>query len=1239
MLLGKKQNREALLEQFRNPPFDYGPIDCWWWEAGRLDKEKIRWQLEEMKEKGVAGTWYYPRFVYDQPLRSDPRYWSDEWWEFTRFSTEEHRRLGMQVWFNDWTAHGFFQNKLRTESEGKTVLTGQRLVIREEESSIPGVIKIEIPPEENILHAAAYRKLDDGLDYSSQRDLSDAINDNKLSWEAEEAGWLVTVVSSQPHNLDYLNRSTADRWIEIILSVYEEKLKDFVGNTLKAYGTDEVDILNGNILYSPSFLRRFKSEKGYDPSPYLAGLFHDIGNLTDKIRCEYHDVIVSMLEENLYKPFSQWLDERDMLFVEFCPRGKSEDMLTQTYQYGDFFRYMGNYSIPGNEENTGRTRTFQAKLASSIAHMYGRERVGVCCYWTSGWGHNTQENLAWTHENYAYGVNLYNRHGVLYTTLGGWYEWVPPAVHFYQPYWQYWGHFTDYIRRLSYIMSQGVHQADVALLYPLTTVHANWAGGRNFSDAAQEAAAKLYDLGKVIYRSGIDLDYIDYQSLCRAEVSEGRLKVSGMEFRAIVLPPMTTIRTETLEKIKEFYENGGTVVAFGRLPDASAENGRDDPNIQSLLKDIFGADLTHKENKQGGKAFFLTGDESRISETISNAISQDVVASEKEVYHTHQKVDELDVYFLFNTRPEKRRISFSFRGYGEPEIWDAFTGGARPVHRFEMQGERTKVRLDMEPYAGVILVFAPSQNRPEVLADNLAIITEVTAGKDGIEIQGFAAGGERKILVMHDKEEHSAQERVNTPPEPIVLDDPWGFRLEPTMDNRWGDFRYPPSEGFLSAEARRFRYMEKGEAAGTELGWHRQEFDDSNWQETTYSYGPYWWAIGPFEEENEPGEMLQDAKNGNINTDKWHEVAGKSFQWQQYSFSRKFGYEKRPRDFGGLCGVSEDFLVFDAVDGDKDVIRYLFAHIYSPDERDYRFDFGGEADFPREAWINGEKVISVPSGEAQKTIHLKKGFSAVLLKLVQPKGERIETYAVFQDPTTEPFLDPYVPLLRWFVKPQDLVFDITPEKKNRVGWYRFPAPPGMKTMRLNTNARGITAWVDGQPVKVEGGRIELESPIEGVSQVALRVEQEPGRYAGAAFSLPVAFECEEGRISPGDWCDYGLETYSGGVVYTKIVELEERHLAGKVLLDLGQVSTTAEVHVNGKPAGVKMARPFCFDITGFVKVGENQIQVKVVNTLANHMSSYPTNYVYEGQMVSGMLGPVKLQFLSKVTLTAAPTSG
>ncbi len=95
-----------------------------------------------------------------------------------------------------------------------------------------------------------------------------------------------------------------------------------------------------------------------------------------------------------------------------------------------------------------------------------------------GLGGTQEENLAWTNENCAYGINLYNRHGGLYTLMRGWYEWAPPAVNYFQPYWKYWKSFTDYVKRLSYILSQGKHRADVALLYPLTTMHANWVAGR-----------------------------------------------------------------------------------------------------------------------------------------------------------------------------------------------------------------------------------------------------------------------------------------------------------------------------------------------------------------------------------------------------------------------------------------------------------------------------------------------------------------------------------------------------------------------------------------------------------------------------------------------------------------------------------------------------------------------------------------------------------------------------------------
>ena len=108
----------------------------------------------------------------------------------------------------------------------------------------------------------------------------------------------------------------------------------------------------------------------------------------------------------------------------------------------------------------------------------------------------------------------------------------------------------------------------------------------------------------------------------------------------------------------------------------------------------------------------------------------------------------------------------------------------------------------------------------------------------------------------------------------------------------------------------------------------------------------------------------------------------------------------------------------------------------------------------------------------------------------------------------------------------------------------------------------------------------------------------------------------------------GAFSYSGAAIARRLLDAGER-----------VITLTGHPRADHPLWGRVEAHPFCFDMTPCVKEGENTIRVKVVNTLANHMSTYPTSFVYEGQTVSGMLGPVQLRFLSPVRLTAAPPSG
>ncbi|HOK76912.1 MAG TPA: hypothetical protein PLW35_04225 [Verrucomicrobiota bacterium] len=112
-----------------------------------------------------------------------------------------------------------------------------------------------------------------------------------------------------------------------------------------------------------------------------------------------------------------------------------------------------------------------------------------------------------------------------------------------------------------------------------------------------------------------------------------------------------------------------------------------------------------------------------------------------------------------------------------------------------------------------------------------------------------------------------------------------------------------------------------------------------------------------------------------------------------------------------------------------------------------------------------------------------------------------------------------------------------------------------------------------------------------------------------------------GEIALGDWSkNEGLLSYSGGVWYRKTVVIPT---AREVTLNLGEVVASAEVRVNGRLAGVKVAPPWTLDITPLVKPGTNRIEVLVCNTLANHYTTVPTRY--RGSTVAGLLGPTKIE--------------
>jgi hypothetical protein len=92
-------------------------------------------------------------------------------------------------------------------------------------------------------------------------------------------------------------------------------------------------------------------------------------------------------------------------------------------------------------------------------------------------------------------------------------------------------------------------------------------------------------------------------------------------------------------------------------------------------------------------------------------------------------------------------------------------------------------------------------------------------------------------------------------------------------------------------------------------------------------------------------------------------------------------------------------------------------------------------------------------------------------------------------------------------------------------------------------------------------------------------------------------------ISWSDHPDVGVRYFSGKANYHKTITIPAEMLKSDrlIFLDLGEVEVMAKVKINGKELGILWKKPFRIDITSAVQVGENSVELTVVNLWPNRL--------------------------------------
>jgi hypothetical protein len=1152
-----------VLPGFIHPPKGYGEVPFYWWQGDTLTRERLEWQLNQLQGKGISSLQINYSHLDQGGIAwglsnpSKPALFTDAWWDLFKWFSAEAQKRGMTVSLSDYTlgiGQGFSMDEAISENPE---LNGS--VLRKWDKTLFGNVNLKLP--ENLLSLTAFRmNADSSVIPESRKNLLPEIANGNLKYDFGTEKW--KVVGVYPERLvpsyDPMNSNSGRAYNKHFFGKFEQALGKNSGK-LDFFFSDELNFRVGGNLWNSTFAAEFKKRKGYDVVPYLDALFYPIGNIAPKIRLDFNDVLVSLSEENFFKPVFDWHEERGMIFgCDHGGRGR------EVAEFGDYFRTQRWNQGPGSDQPNLGKDIIKAKVASSISHLYQRPRVWLEGFYGSGWGTSSSDVTDAIFANFVAGYNLLSFHGLYYSTQGGWWEWAPPDNHFRMPYWHQIDPLMNCIQRLSYLMSQGVHQCDVAILYPVEPVVAGMDGNRSVNMA--------FDAGEKLYDQGIDFDFIDFESLGRSKVADKEIQVSGEKYKVLIIPSMKAIRFASLQKIQEFVNGGGIVVNIGDLSQATEKNGSNDPELLRLTNDIF----SKRQN------LIQVADAKSVVTALSGKYEPDfrILSKIKQrPYVMHRTIGKREVFALYNLAAGSKCF---FRAKGRPELWNPWTGQTTSLEKFaKTTPEGTEMNLPLTEKEIQLVVFN----------------SEPAANKEVLE--------------------------PNKPIRQIPLGNEWEFELKPSLDNQWGDFQLPASNEMMGAQVRQMHFTENKEYHGEKLN-----FDDS-WQKVTCAYGKQFLKLGALPVLPSEAEILKMTPE---KPETEVMVSGKAYRWEEYGFSWQSGVEG---DYGhqgyhGLKGnMYDNFIRLGALAEEKHSklrkpeaagnFYLLYSNVIAPEDGDFEMLSGTEK--PTTLFVNGaETETSVSS------IRLKKGANPILAVY----NKACETYFVFRRkdaprPQTQQLC------MSWYHDFSVLPFDYS-GPQNSSGIFAFESAPGLQT--LNFSAYGkVAIWADGNQQEILAGSkladgltsytVHMKEPKTSTSQVVMKIDYQPGYRGAAALPEYIRQSCGKGTILLGDWSEIdGLKAYSGGAWYRKTITLKPEDLKTKLELDLGDLVSSAEVLINGKSAGIKLAPPLKFDITKLVNAGENKLEVLIYNTLANNYTTVPTRY--RGSIRSGLIGPVNL---------------
>jgi hypothetical protein len=672
---------KELADNFQNPPVEYSLTFYWGWD-GEITEEVIARDLDAFKERGVYIVTLESGYDMGSP------YLSEGWFKLVKRTVELARERDMRVWIVDEGKYpsGFAGGKFTTDAPE---LRMQALVIADK-IELTGGDTISQKLSEDIVSAVAVNHFD------STNQILD-IQSGELQWTAPDGQWQVILVKHEfrssptravnnptrgkdPSNslCDYLDPAATAKFIEFTHEEYKKYVGEEFGKTVLGFRGDEPDYSIRGIPWTPHIFTLFEEHKGYDVKPYVAAFFSD--RLTEeqkRVMADYWDVWSDLFAKNFFRIQAEWCAENNMEYLVHL--NKEDNMMALVSHEGDFFKSMQQVQMPGidaiwNQIWPDSNITDYPKYASSVAHVYGKPRS----FTESFAAYRIKPDVTqakWVIDyQFVRGINMVEVMFVPASSDGnlGLRGWTAdekfPSV-------------AKYIHRASYLLSQGLPAAQIAIYHPTTSM---WLGD-------SESNESTLNIMKQLLESQRDFDFVDENALSSLLVIEKRSlrNQSEQNYHTVIIPSITTISRQALDRLKRFAGAGGQVIFMGHKP--------------TLIKDNTFLYATGPEDL----SWAIAEPSGELTSRVIDALPPPDVSLNKSspfVKYIHRHLRDADLYFFFNEGNEDFSSQTVLAGKGKVQEWNAMTGEIEVIPNVSSEKGLLYLNLELESYESKFIV-------------------------------------------------------------------------------------------------------------------------------------------------------------------------------------------------------------------------------------------------------------------------------------------------------------------------------------------------------------------------------------------------------------------------------------------------------------------------------------------------------------------------------------------------------